>query len=274
MGAVRFLTVLGARALPAAVALVVASAPSPAQPSTTVSPPAPLSARELITRGDREFIARRASAALSLYEQALAVEPRNYDALTRAARDAIDVGEFMTDAPARTGLYRRAERYARTAVDVNPKGAEGHFELSRALGRTALAAGPRDRVKFAKEVRAAAEAAVAIDPNHAGAWHVLGVWNAEVMRLSGLTRAFARTFLGAQVFNEASWEKARTMMEKSVQLEPTRLVHKLDLARVYRDMGRAADARTTYEAALASALIDANDERYKAAAESELARLK
>jgi tetratricopeptide (TPR) repeat protein len=219
-------------------------------------------------------MARRPSASLALYEQALAADPRLYDALWRAARDAIDIGEFMTDIPARNKLYKSAERYARTATEANAKGAEGHFELSRALGRTALAAGARERVKYAKEVRAEAEAALALDANHAGAWHVLGVWNAEVMRLSGITRAFAKTFLGAQVFAEASWDKARTMMEKSVQLEPLRLVHRLDLARVYRDMGRAGDARASYEATLAASLVDANDERYKADARAELDRLR
>jgi tetratricopeptide (TPR) repeat protein len=242
-----------------------------AQPAA--APPA-LTIGELIARGDREFTARRPAAALALYEQALTLEPRRYDALWRAARDAIDVGEFTTDVAARNALYKTAERRARTAVDVNPKGADGHFELSRALGRTALAAGARERVRFAKEVRAEAEATLAIEPNHAGAWHVLGVWNAEVMRLSGITRAFAKTFLGAQVFAEASWEKARTMMERSVALEPARLVHRLDLARVLRDMGHPADARTTFEAALALAPVDANDEQYKEAARAELAKLK
>jgi tetratricopeptide (TPR) repeat protein len=242
--------------------------PLAAQPSPASSTP-----RELILRGDREYMARRPSASLALYEQALATEPRLYDALWRAARDAIDLGEFMTDIPTRNKLYKSAERYARSATEVNPKGADGHFELSRALGRAALAAGARERVRFARDVRASAEATLAIDANHAGAWHVLGVWNAEVMRLSGITRAFAKTFLGAQVFAEASWDKARTMMEKSVQLEPTRLVHRLDLARVYRDMGRGGDARAAYEAVLASALIDANDDRYKADARAELGRL-
>jgi tetratricopeptide (TPR) repeat protein len=257
----------GRRGLCVALALG-AWMPIRAQPSAAPSTP-----HELILRGDREFMARRPSASLALYEQALAAEPKLYDALWRAARDAIDVGEFMTDVPARNKLYKTAERYARTATEVNGKGAEGHFELSRALGRTALAAGARERVRYAKDVRAAAEAALAVDPNHAGAWHVLGVWNAEVMRLNGITRAFAKTFLGAQVFNEASWDKARTMMEKSVQLEPTRLVHRLDLARVYRDMGRAGDARAAYEAALALALVDANDDRYKADARAELGKL-
>jgi tetratricopeptide (TPR) repeat protein len=249
-----------------------AAAPTAAQPGAAAAPAAPvaLSAAELVARGDREYLARRPAAALALYEQAIARDPRGYAALWRAARDAIDVGEFTADADQRRALYRRAEGWARTAVREAPRQVEGHFELARALGRTALALGPRERVKYATEVKAEADAALAIDPSHAGAHHVVGVWHAEIMRLSGITRAFARTFLGAAVFSSASWAAASAALERAVALEPARLVHKLDLARVYRDMGRVEDARRSYRAALMDPLSDANDERYKAAAQAEL----
>jgi len=63
-------------------------------------------------------------------------------------------------------------------------------------------------------------------------------------------------------------------MENSVRIEPHRLVHHLDLARVYRDSGREADARRSYEAALRTAFTDANDYRYRQNAERELTQLK
>jgi tetratricopeptide (TPR) repeat protein len=86
--------------------------------------------------------------------------------------------------------------------------------------------------------------AIALDPRHDGAYHILGRWNAEIMRLSGLSRFFAKSLLGAGVFGEASWEGAISNMEQAVALDPARLYHHLELAQIYVDRKRYDDART------------------------------
>jgi tetratricopeptide (TPR) repeat protein len=186
----------------------------------------------------------------------------------------VDLGEFERDDTRRMDYYARATSYARRAVAVNANDAEGHFHLARALGRTALALGPRDRVKYAIDVRNHALEALRLTPRHAGALHVMGVWNAEVMRLNGFARAVAKTFMGGQVFNTASWPDAVRYLEQAVSIEPNRLVHHLDLARIYRDAGRTADARTAYGAALRAPLTDANDGVYRQSADDELRKLR
>jgi tetratricopeptide (TPR) repeat protein len=229
---------------------------------------------DLLIAGDRESVARRPNAALGHYERAIQAEPKSYAALWKAAREAVDLGEFEPNAATRTALYGRAADYARRAVLANTNDAEGHFQLSRAVGRTALAANPRDRIKYAVEVRDEALKALQLQPKHPGALHVLGVWNAEVMRLNGIARALAKTFLGGQALGAASWPEAIRYMEASVVVEPNRLVHHLDLARIYRDAGRRNDARAAYQAALRAPFQDANDEHYRKSADEELAKLR
>jgi hypothetical protein len=46
------------------------------------------------------------------------------------------------------------------------------------------------------------------------------------------------------VFKQASWKKAITFMEKAVELDPGRIQHHLELARIYADRKRGADAET------------------------------
>ncbi len=123
---------------------------------------------------------------------------------------------------------------------ANPTGPDGHFAVARALGRQALSVGGKKRIQFAKEVRAEALAALSNDPNHAGALHVMGVWNAEVMRLSGIERFIARNLLGGGILGTASWREAVRYMEESVAVEPKRIVHHLDLGKVYADIGEKA----------------------------------
>jgi tetratricopeptide (TPR) repeat protein len=232
------------------------------------------SAAELIVAGERETLARRPAAALALYEKAVAAEPNNSSALWRASRELVDLGEYEKDVPKRTALYQRATDFARRAVALTPNDPEAHFHLARAVGRTALAQGPRERVKYGVEVRTAALRCLELDPKHPGALHVMGVWNAEILRLNGVSRLIAKTFLGGQVFSSASWPEAQRYMEASVAVEPDRLVHRLDLARVYRDMGRRPQAREQYEKAVQMEDKDPNDEQYRAEARRELAALK
>lgn len=228
---------------------------------------------ELIALGEKESAARHTTQALAFFERALQAEPRNTVALFNASRELVDLGEFEKNGDLRSDRYARATEYAKRAVATAPNDPDVHFHLARALGRTALSVGPRDRVKYGIEIRTEAMRTLELAPRHAGALHVMGVWNAEIMRLNGIARLFARTFLGGKIFGTANWSEATRYMEASVAAEPQRLVHRLDMARVYRDTDHRDEARSAYQAAIACPLSDANDEHYRADAERELAAL-
>jgi tetratricopeptide (TPR) repeat protein len=214
-----------------------------------------------------------AFVAVSRVTHAQAAADTSYDWFVHAAHAAVDSGEFAS-AERRTALYKNAEQYARRAVAANPNGAEGHFQLARAVGRNALTMGTRDRIKYAKEVRDQALAALAADPKHAGALHVLGEWNAQVMRLSGFSRMIAKNFLGGKVFGEASWDNAQKYLEEAAAIEPNRIVHRLDLAAVYVDRGQKAKAIEQYEWIARAPVTDFNDAKYKELAAERLKELK
>lgn len=230
-------------------------------------------AADYVAQGNAAYEARNAPEALRDYDRALALEPHNYEALWRAARSGIDLGEYEPDAARRAALFKTAEERARLATEVNAADANGHFTLARALGRKALSLGVRDRVRYAGAVREQALDCLARDAGHAGCLDVMGVWNAEVMRLGGFQRMFARNFLGGKVFGEASWANARKNLEAATNAEPRRIVHRLDLARVYADMNLKPEARTQFQAVIHGELIDYNDPHYKAEAVAELKKL-
>jgi tetratricopeptide (TPR) repeat protein len=226
-----------------------------------------------IAAGDREHVAMHAGPALAEYEQALALDSTNYEALYKAAREAVDLGEFDPDPATRGADYAKGLRYARRAVAVDSSGADGHFHVARALGRQALSVGSKARIQYAKAVRAEALEALAIDPRHAGALHVMGVWNAEIMRLSGLQRFIARNLLGGGILGSASWQEAVRYMEQSVAAEPQRIVHHLDLGKIYADIGETAKAREQFELVLSAPLAEYNDPHYQQDARDRLAHL-
>lgn len=226
-----------------------------------------------IALGDKEYAAMNAAAALRHYQAAIADDPKSYEALWKAARSAVDLSEYERNDEMRGVHYRNAELYARRAVTANPSDAEGHFNLARALGKNALTQGPKARIKYAGDVRAQALECLKINPKHPGCLHVMGMWNAEVMRLSGFTRMMAKNFLGGKVFGSASWAEAKRYMEESVANDPDRIVHHVDLAGVYRDMGDKAKARAEYETVMKLPNRDFNDRHYKGEADAALRRL-
>jgi tetratricopeptide (TPR) repeat protein len=231
-------------------------------------------AEQHIVLGDREHAAHNLSSALQHYEAAIKVDPANFLALVKAAYDAVDLGEFNPNRNERDSLYKSAEQYARRAVAANPNDAEGHFELARAIGRNALTMGTKDKIKFAGVVREEALAAIKLNPNHAGAQHVMGVWNAEVMRLNGFSRMVAKNFLGGKVFGEASWDNAQKYMETATSLEPNRITHHLDLGAVYADRNERAKAVEQYDLVARLPATDYNDGKYKEIAAARLKDLR
>lgn len=184
--------------------------------------------------------------ALAHYEAALAVDSLAYEPNWRAALVLLDEGEQIPDrvkSANRDSLYARAERLARHAVAADSMGADGHFALAAAVGRASLTMGKKARIRRARTIREEAQRAIALAPRHDGAYHILGRWNAEIMRLSGLSRFFAKRLLGAGIFSEASWDGAVGNMERAVALDSGRIYHRLELAEIYADRKRYADAR-------------------------------
>jgi tetratricopeptide (TPR) repeat protein len=232
----------------------------------TAAPLGAQSTAEQVAAGVAAREARDPAGALKHFQAALAQDSMNYQANWEATLALIDLGKATPDdvkSPARDSLYALAEVYARRAVAANPGDAEGHFALANAVGRASLTRSKKERINRAAEIRSEALRAIQLNPRHDGAYHILGRWNAEIMRLSGATRFMARNFLGATIFNEASWEGAVSNMEKAVELNPRRIYHRLDLAEVYVDRGRYSDARTQLQRAALLPVTDPLDPVYK-----------
>jgi tetratricopeptide (TPR) repeat protein len=243
--------------------------------AATIVLSAPLSAQtaaEHIVMGDRDHDAMNAGGALAHYQAAIEVDASNAEALWRASREAVDLGEF--DDARRDSLYQLGEQYARRAVQADANSSMAHFALAKAIGRRALTMGARDRVKFAGVVRQEALEALRLDSLNAGALHIMGRWHANIMRLSGVSRFIARNLLGGRIFSEANWRDAVRYLERAAALEPDRIVHALALASVYADAGDKAKARETYQAALRLKPVEFNDTRYLEQAQRELDELR
>jgi len=231
-----------------------------------------------IARIDSLFDAVQPEAALAAAKEVLAADPGDYDALWRAARSQVDVakkikGEHEYTRTVRDSVYAVAEDFARRAIAADSMDAEGPFIMSVALGELSRTRGGKERVAFAREIYDQAARALALDPDHDGAHHVLGAWHAEIMRLSGITKFFAKTLLGAGFMDRASWDSAAVHLERAVALDPTYIYHRLELAEIYVDMERWGDAEAQLRVIPDLPTRDVLDDEHRATAAALRARV-
>jgi len=221
---------------------------------------------EHIARGDSLTDLLEHHAALEEYRAAFMLNPSSYDAMWKFSGAQIDVAKQLDDdeKELRDSLYWVARIYAEAAVSTDSMGPDGHFMLSQSLGRLSRTRGGKERVRFGKEIYDHSTWAIRLDSLHDGAYHVLGAWHAEIKRLSGFTKFFAKTFLGGGYMDMANWDSAAVNLETSVRLKPEHIFHRLELARIYVDMERWDDAATQLEViATLEPNTDIEDPRYK-----------
>ena len=112
--------------------------------------------------------------------------------------------------------------------------------------------------------------AIALDSTNDPAYHVMGAWNAEIERLSGMTRFFAKTLFGAGFMDRANWDDAQRYLERAIELNPRNIYHHLELARVYVDVKKYSAAREQLTLIHDLPISDVLDERYKKEAQELL----
>jgi tetratricopeptide (TPR) repeat protein len=232
---------------------------------------------EWLARGDSLDAALDPDGALGAYRQAFAIQ-QTYEVMWKFSVSQVDVAKQLEGREyrrQRDSLYEVARTYAEAAVAADSTDPEGYFAFANALGQLSRTRGGRERVRFAREIYDATARALALNPDHPGALHVMGAWHAEIRRLSGLTRFFARTLLGAGFMRRASRDSAVVHLERSVANEPDYLFHHLELAQVYLDLRRDEEAQRELEAVLAlPPTSDVLDEKHQAEARRLLADLR
>ncbi len=247
--------------------------------AVSVSPLAGQNAAAHIKLGDSATTALQPDVALRHFQAALALDSTNYEANWKAARAIADIakqieGNADSLKKRRDSLYTVGRGFAERAIRADSMDAEGHYALAMVLGRLSRTKGSKERVRFAKLIYDEASRAVALNPNHDGAHHVLGAWNAEVKRLSGIQRFFAKALFGGGFMSVANWEDAVMHLERAVALNPQHIYHRLELAEVYTDLGRYSKAREQLAIIPTLPIRDVLDAQYKEDAAALLADIK
>lgn len=176
----------------------------------------------------------REGEALSLYRQALQLQPHSVVILCHCSDLSCRVGNRLVNRDQRIGYFKAGYQYARTAYRLDSTNSEAAVMMAFSLGRLALIQTNKERVEAAVAIRRYAERALRYDPTNYKAYHILGRWNYEVSKLNFVERAFARWFYGA--LPEASLGDAMRYYKQSMALRPDFMLNYLELAKtLHRD---------------------------------------
>jgi tetratricopeptide (TPR) repeat protein len=229
------------------------------------------SAEELVKAADVHDQKFDAKEALALYRAAEKLDPKDFRILTRIARQ---YRHLMADAGSKeekTRLGYMALEYSKRAAALGPNDAEAQLSVAISYGKLLPILGKKEQVDASPRIKASVDRALALDPRNDLAWHILGRWHRVLADVTGVKRVLAGALYGG--LPTGSYDEAIRSLQKAIALNGTRLMHQIELGRIYAQMGRKEDARKYLSKGLAMPSREKDDAEMKERGREALAKL-
>lgn len=228
-------------------------------------------ADDLIAKGDRFDKNLQAKEALDSYLPASKLEPDNPRLLVRIARQ---YRHLMSDASSKQEKLRLGKvslEYANRAASLAPKDPEAQLSPAISYGKMLPSMGSKDQVDASPRIKAAVDRTLRLDPNNDTAWHILGRWNRVLADMGQVKRVLAGALYGD--LPKTTNETAEKCLLKAISINPNRLIHYVELGRIYAQEGRKDDARKSIEKGLAMPNKEKDDPEMKEIGRETLKKL-
>jgi tetratricopeptide (TPR) repeat protein len=229
-------------------------------------------AQVLMEKGNALDQKLEAKEALNVYLELEKVQPDNADVLVRIARQ---YRHLMADASSneeKLKLGKTAIEYGRKAAAMDPKNSDAQLSVAISYGKMVPFMSNKEQVACSKAIKDGAEKAVKLNSANDLAWHILGRWHRNVANVGGVKKMLASMIYDK--LPEASNEEAVECLEKAVKINPGRLMHYIELGRVYAQVGRTSEACKYLEKGIAMPCVEKDDPDAKAQGKELLSTLR
>jgi tetratricopeptide (TPR) repeat protein len=190
------------------------------------------SEQQLLTFAEKQEKNLNETGAFEAYRKVLKINPDNYQALWKLSELCSRIGNRQSSRQQKQLYFISGRSYGEAAVQLNPRGADGYYALSVAMGRMALSGSGKEKINAVKAIRSNAETALKLNPRHGRAWHVMGKWHYEVNNLNFFEKAGLKIIYGG--LPSASLNESIYAYEKAKQYEPSFALNFLELAKAYK----------------------------------------
>jgi tetratricopeptide (TPR) repeat protein len=235
-------------------------------------------AAQLLSSAERLYAQFKPKEAAAELQKVLHIDPRHFEATTKLARAYLDIGDMIPETAAdwrerRMKEYRKAEEYARQAIQLNPNSTWGHFYVAASLGSIALVSSTSRQIDLAAEIRSAVERAIALDSKNGFAYHVYGIWHRKMAEIGKASRLLASVVYGRSL-PSGNLETSIEYLKKAVALNPHVIASRLELAKSYIALENWPMARSSLAAIHDMPIQFSDDAKHKRRAEQILEEIK
>lgn len=194
----------------------------------------------LMKEGEQLEKSMKDEEANKKYLEALTISPNDLKALVKTSEMNSIIGNRQKDNKKKIEYYSAARTYAESALKVKSTDADANYVMALAMGRMAMISSGKEKVKSVRDIKTYADSALAANPKHIRALHVLGKWHLEVTTLNFAEKAALKVIYGG--LPPASLPLAILNFEKARGLDPWFVLNYLELAKAYKENGQSDKA--------------------------------
>ncbi|MBX0334975.1 hypothetical protein K3G39_17190 [Pontibacter sp. HSC-14F20] len=192
--------------------------------------------------------------ALAVYEQIIAADESNFEALCHASLLHSLMGNRFSDDSRKISHFSTAKAYAHRAYLLDSTDARSNYAMALSLASLAMVSGPKQRLAMISETKSYLDGALAADDKHADAWHLLGRWYFKMANLNFAEITAYKVILGGMTEKSATNKDAIYAMEMAILHNPNNLRYYFDLANIYQEMKNKEACVYTLQRAMAQNL--------------------
>ena len=199
-------------------------------------------AEELYKQGLKHRKEHNNKDGFFVFQKLLALDSNNVNYLSNASNFYSRYGFAYANEKDKISLYRTAEYLALKAIKKDDKNADCHYVYALALGRINENASSKQKIANSKLIKTELDVTLKLNPQHAGAYHILGRWHRTIAAFSAIEKLAINTLFGG-VPEGGSYDAALQAFKQAYKFEPTYKLHQYELAQTYYEMKRYADAK-------------------------------
>jgi tetratricopeptide (TPR) repeat protein len=225
----------------------------------------------LIAKGDQFDKQLQAQEALEKYLPANKLEPNNVKLLVCIARQYRHLMSDTSSKQEKLRLGNVSLEFASRAATLAPNNAEAQLSPAISLGKMLPFMSSKDQFNASPRIKAAVDRTLLLDPTNDNAWHILGRWNLLLANVSVVKRVMAKALYGE--LPVTTNEAAEKCLLKAIEINPNRLMHYIELGRIYAQMGRKEEARKYIQKGMAMPDKEQDDREMKEIGQQILQKL-
>lgn len=145
--------------------------------------------------------------------------------------------------------YKHMEYLAKKSLRLDSNNAQSYYAYAFAIAVISEYESHKQQIAIAGIMKSELDKCLKMDPRNAGAYHLLGRWFDKLAGFNSVEKLAVKVLYGTTL-PEGTYAQAAAEYEKAIVYEPDYILHQYELAYVYHQMGKDADAKIWLQNAL------------------------